>query len=180
MLYNRWRGRHPAVAGSSGGDDVEHQVDDDLRHVLQYARLIHWCRTPVLFNVQTNGKYNVQPGNSVPTDLAKLYFPTIATRLIERYCAYLKSLGLVIICQQRGRDTYDVSQGFAAPCDRVYMQRAFMGGILLLEISFSRIFLSVNIFTVNRRFGLWTPNTSSSGASIESVADVSKHIRYDG
>ncbi|KAJ3364977.1 hypothetical protein GGF32_000635 [Allomyces javanicus] len=153
----------PAVTAST--DEFS---DSDLEHVLRYARLIHWCRTPIVFNCRVENSYSFVPNdvNSNNATEARSYFARLLPDLFAKYCDYLMSLGLVQVSQQQERKSFSISSSDSLPTDRVYLQKSFQGGILLAEVSINHVFLAVNLYTVNRRYGPHQQRLPSPGFTV--------------
>ncbi|KNE62112.1 hypothetical protein AMAG_18813 [Allomyces macrogynus ATCC 38327] len=135
----------------------------DLEHVLCYARLIHWCRTLIVFNCRVKNSYSFVPNdvNHSNTAEARSYFVRLLPDLFAKYYNYLVSLSLVQVSQQQERKSFSISSLDSLPTDCAYLQKSFQGGILLAEVSIHHIFLAVNLYTVNQQYGphqQWLPS----------------------
>ncbi|KAI9175870.1 hypothetical protein H9P43_006234 [Blastocladiella emersonii ATCC 22665] len=141
--------------------------DLDLKHVLRFARLIHWCRTPLVFNARAIDQFSFASAPLTSNaDDTRAYMARLAATLLNQYCHYLGTLGLVVVSRQADRDTLLIGPDLTVPSDRVYMQKSFQGGILLVEVSLKHIFLAVNLYTVNRRYGPHQQRLPSPGFNV--------------
>ncbi|KAI9221190.1 hypothetical protein BC828DRAFT_381691 [Blastocladiella britannica] len=169
-IYHRWRTLHQrhirreSESFSPGARDPTSPTalttradsavtDGDLKHVLRFARLIHWCRTPLMFHARVVDQFSLQPAQVAQTPASRDYFATLIPDMFHRYCAYLTTLGLTMISTQAGKDYFSIGPDLTIPADRAFLQKSFQGGILLVEVSVKHIFLAVNLYTVNRRYG---------------------------
>ncbi|ORZ32380.1 hypothetical protein BCR44DRAFT_1440372 [Catenaria anguillulae PL171] len=140
--------------------------DSDLKSVLRFARLIHWCRTPVLFHCRVLDQFSFQPNATSRPEEARTFFAQLIPEMLQYYCQYLSTLGLVLISQQHEKDEFVVAPNVTVPTDRVYLQKSFQGGVLLVEVAVKQVFLAVNLFTVNRRYGPHQQRLPSPGFNL--------------
>jgi hypothetical protein len=159
-IYARWRKRHQsrltqenerAYKFTDYSSDSE--ADSDLDHILRYARLIHWCRTPILFNCHVDNGFSYKPNLAPMTDAGSNYFSIVIKTVLQQYCEYLSSLGFLLVCRKTSQNEFSVSENKKVGTDCLFLQKSFQGGILLVEVSLAHVFLAVNLYTVNRRYG---------------------------
>ncbi|KAI9145638.1 hypothetical protein BKA69DRAFT_1048792 [Paraphysoderma sedebokerense] len=113
-IYNKWSKRHSDSDSPSA--DSEELSTSDLSSILRSVRLLHWCRTPLLFTQLRDSLFflnsnsfmssnNDNPRSKLksaspapPSDdqLVSFYQKLVSTFMSE-YIAYLKSLGMNVI-----------------------------------------------------------------------------------
>ncbi|ORX93034.1 hypothetical protein K493DRAFT_302926 [Basidiobolus meristosporus CBS 931.73] len=164
-VYTSMSRQHHNIAGSP-------MSPEDLNVVLRTSRLLHFCRTPLLFSdfrhnlfsaPKTDRKLSLfDPDEDNPSH----WYSTLAKQLITQYSDYLNTQGMHIIFssenslhgngeyyQNLTHSKFIVSDNLVVSSPVIFLQKAFQGGILMAEVRIQGMLVCVNLYTVNRKYG---------------------------
>ncbi|KAK9768108.1 hypothetical protein K7432_001511 [Basidiobolus ranarum] len=164
-VYTSMSRQHHNISGSP-------MYPEDLYVVLRTSRLLHFCRTPLLFSdfrhslftaPKTDRKLSLfDPDEDNPSH----WYSTLARQLVTQYADYLSTLGMHVIfssenivlgngeCHQNlTHSKFIVSDKLVVSSPVIFLQKAFQGGILMAEVRIQGMLVCVNLYTVNRKYG---------------------------
>ena len=166
-VYSKWD--HPEDTGEDTSITVR-----ELSLFLRNVRLLHWCRTPLLFSplrdslfllsgssyICTFSDWDTQytdprDYHSFPDEPAAIaWFSHLTKTFTQDYVTYLKSLGMQVVLSGSGEDQmgtrFTMSRDLSVQTGVVYLQKSFQGGVLLVEVRLQDLFASINVYTAKQ------------------------------
>ncbi|ORX51512.1 hypothetical protein BCR36DRAFT_351388 [Piromyces finnis] len=143
-------------------NDTEFSSEFNLRS----SRLIHSCRTPLLFAsphirdslvLLSNETYLRTDTDNDPDDLVNLdknsivWFKDLMIKIFKEYVEYLKNLGLRIVTTHQDLQNspkFTISKSLSVDSFMVYLQKTFSEGVLIVQVGIQGIFVCVDLYTI--------------------------------
>jgi len=133
---------------------------------LRSSRLIHSCRTPLLFAsphirdslvLLSNETYLRTDTDNDPDDLGNLdknsivWFKDLMIKIFKEYVEYLKNLGLRLVTTRQDLQNspkFTISKSLSVDSFMVYLQKTFSEGVLIVQVGIQGIFVCVDLYTI--------------------------------
>jgi hypothetical protein len=133
---------------------------------LRSSRLIHSCRTPLLFAsphirdslvLLSNETYLRTDTDNDPDDLVNLdknsiiWFKDLMIKIFKEYVEYLKNLGLSLVTTRQDLQNspkFTISKSLSVDSFMVYLQKTFSEGVLIVQVGIQGIFVCVDLYTI--------------------------------
>ncbi|KAG2219749.1 hypothetical protein INT45_007788 [Circinella minor] len=153
----------------------------ELRLILKASRLLHFCRTPLVFSdvdpkrssifsntanytARTNNIETIQQHHHM--EEAMIWYEGLAHTFMSEYASYLQSVGMhVIVHGVSGNSNsskedqgaylsyYKVANDFSVRSPVIYLLQVYPGGTIMCEARLTDVFVSVTLYTLHRRYG---------------------------
>ncbi|KAI9245564.1 hypothetical protein BDA99DRAFT_490295 [Phascolomyces articulosus] len=155
QVYNRWS-RQYIIDETNGCDKL--LTRRDVKAIIRSSRLLHYCRTPLLFSrfEESWGNLDEEPSSREQT---AQWYTNMMNALVLEYSKYLEGVDMHIIDLLSRDDSeldssvFRVSSNFSIECTPVYLLRVVKGGSILCEVRFTGTYVSVTLYTLHRRYG---------------------------
>ncbi|CAO3658343.1 unnamed protein product [Rhizopus stolonifer] len=152
-VYTKWAERYYGPGHTKSIDEM--MTVAELQEILKASRLLHFCRTPVIFS---------EASLSFPkTDEMTSWYERLARGFMKEYASYLESIGMHLIVygpsngQQDEQESYlsqlTITEDYSVNSPVVYLLQVFEGGSIMCEARLTRSFVSVTLYTLHRRYG---------------------------
>ncbi|KAI9288344.1 hypothetical protein BC943DRAFT_153411 [Umbelopsis sp. AD052] len=165
-VYSKWASRYVDLSNHSSMETIS---SSDLTIIMGSARLLHFCRTPLVFasiNTPLPTKDDEDEASSPkaknPSSCASKWYTDVVKTLLKEYATYLEGVGMHIISfdtqedgttdQKRGSDAIP-TVNTEAESPTVYLLKVFDGGSVLCQVRVYEGFVSVTLYTLHRRYG---------------------------
>ena len=153
----------------------------ELRLILKSSRLLHFCRTPLVFSdidpkrssIFTNTANYTTRTDRVETiqqhhhmEETMIWYEGLAHTFMAEYASYLQSVGMhVIVHGVSGNSNpskedqgvylshYKVADDFSVRSPVIYLLQVYPGGTIMCEARLTDVFVSVTLYTLHRRYG---------------------------
>ncbi|KAI9264092.1 hypothetical protein BDA99DRAFT_463016 [Phascolomyces articulosus] len=185
-VYIKWASRYSSAWMQKAGLESKRDRNDnnnasemmsvtELRLILKSSRLLHFCRTPLVFsdidpkrsgiftntnaNVETIQQYHIR-------EETMIWYEGLAHTFMEEYASYLQSVGMhVIVHGVSGNNNpskedqgvylshYKVADDFLVRSPVIYLLQVYPGGTIMCEARLTDVFVSVTLYTLHRRYG---------------------------
>lgn len=170
-VYTKWVNRCLDLSNLASMETISAA---DLRIIMGSSRLLHFCRTPLVF-ASVNAPSDKEEDSTIPridysSQFSSNWYADLARTLLKEYATYLEGIGMHVISfdtqgSNGGRETeqHRGSNGHATEdiqveCPTVYLLKVFEGGSVLCQVRVDEGFVSVTLYTLHRRYGrlsLW-------------------------
>ncbi|KAG0185644.1 KICSTOR complex protein szt2 [Apophysomyces sp. BC1034] len=133
----------------------------EVATILRSSRVLHFCRTPLLFCSPDEEWPNMDEGSS-NRDMTINWHSDLAYKLMSEYAKYLESLDMQLIDfantanandESLRLSTFTVAKNITIDCPAMYLLRVFEGGSIICEIRMTNVFVSVTLYTLHRQYG---------------------------
>ncbi|KAF9297079.1 KICSTOR complex protein szt2 [Linnemannia elongata] len=156
-VYQKWSRRYRDRKGSPNALH-ENMNTTDLAIMLRSSRLLHFCRTPLLFTEFSSSLFP----RAEPSTIA-------AETFMREYSQYLATVGMQLLMYGNSKfDTpveasqsgelsfmsqFTVSQTLSVPSPAAFLFKSLQGGSIMCEVRLQGMFVCVTLYTLNRRYG---------------------------
>jgi hypothetical protein len=167
-VYSKWASRYVDLSNLSSMETIS---SSDLTIIMGSARLLHFCRTPLVFatihtplSTKEDDDEATSPKVKIPSSNASKWYTNLVNTLLKEYATYLEGVGMHIISfdsqevnggstdQKRGSDASAI-EDTEAESPTVYLLKVFDGGSVLCQVRVYEGFVSVTLYTLHRRYG---------------------------
>lgn len=162
-VYLKWRKRY---------GDPKTQVDlterlsrHEVSTIMRSSRVLHFCRTPLIFCDPEREWPNLQEGSTSKTEIVT-WFKNMANALLFEYAGYLEGADMQLIDFAKDDNTEDnlrqsslraskfsLGRRMTADCPPTFLLRVFEGGSIICEVRLTSVFVSVTLYTLHRQYG---------------------------
>lgn len=173
-VYTKWADQIYGPGHSKTTDEM--MTVDELKQILKASRLLHFCRTPLIFSESTTFFSEVTNLNVVggyeklftkvsvsKSEEITAWYERLARGFMREYASYLESIGMHLIVhgpsnnQQDEVDAYlsrfTITENYSVDSPVVYLLQVFEGGSIMCEVRLTGAFVSVTLYTLHRRYG---------------------------
>ncbi|KAI9488244.1 hypothetical protein BDB00DRAFT_59186 [Zychaea mexicana] len=175
-VYIKWASRYSTMQPSETTKERENASEmmsvTELRLILKSSRLLHFCRTPLVFS-DIDPKRSSIFSTSIETiqqhqlmEETMMWYEGLARTFMAEYASYLESVGMhVIVHGVSGNSNtskedqgvylsrYKVADDFVVHSPVIYLLQVFPGGTIMCEARLTDVFVSVTLYTLHRRYG---------------------------
>jgi hypothetical protein len=173
-VYTKWAKRYQDPRFSRDENQRERMPFKELSTILRSSRLLHFCRTPLLFSEigvseqRAESRIFTDPKISASSvDSTVQWYTDLVNIFMREYAAYLEGIGMQIIVFGPGKDgetmekeaymsKFKIADDLTVPCPVVYLLKVFEGGTIMCEVRITDMFVSVTLYTLHRRYGRMT------------------------
>jgi hypothetical protein len=173
-VYTKWAKRYQDPRFSRDENQRERMPFKELSTILRSSRLLHFCRTPLLFSEigvseqRAESRIFTDPKISASSvDSTVQWYTDLVNTFMREYAAYLEGIGMQIIVFGPGKDgetmekeaymsKFKIADDLTVPCPVVYLLKVFEGGTIMCEVRITDMFVSVTLYTLHRRYGRMT------------------------
>ncbi|KAI8144511.1 hypothetical protein BJV82DRAFT_70230 [Fennellomyces sp. T-0311] len=155
QVYRRWS-RQYFIDDTNSSDKL--LTRRDVRAILRSSRLMHYCRTPLLFS-RVDETWDSLDEDLSSRELTSQWYMNLMDAFISDYAKYLEGVDMHLIDLAPSDDsetdtsTFHISRNFSIELPSVYLLRVVKGGSILCEVRLTGIYLSVTLYTLHRRYG---------------------------
>ncbi|KAI8390994.1 uncharacterized protein BYT42DRAFT_601943 [Radiomyces spectabilis] len=159
QVYAKWRKRYGAPEMEM--DQAEKLTRAEVATILRTSRLLHFCRTRLLFFNRDKEWADVEDA-TVAKETAIVWYQTMASALMSEYAAYLERLDMQFIdfgnseiddVDSLNPSSFAVAKNMTLHRPSTYLLRVFEGGSIICEIRLTSVFVSVTLYTLHRQYG---------------------------
>lgn len=173
-VYTKWADHYYGPGHTKTTDEM--MTVDELKQILKASRLLHFCRTPLIFSESTSSVCDVSAFNmgggyeklfNKPTILKSeemtAWYERLSRGFMREYASYLESIGMHLIVYGPSNDQEDeveaylsqfaITENYHVDSPVVYLLQVFEGGSIMCEIRLTGAFVSVTLYTLHRRYG---------------------------
>jgi hypothetical protein len=184
-VYLKWRKRY-------GDPEAEAETTEGLSRpevstIMRSSRVLHFCRTPLIFCDPEKDWSNLQEGSSGRAVVVE-WFKDMGNALMAEYAKYLEGADMQLIdfakseginSGSEGESTLRISKftlgkNISAECPSTYLLRVFEGGSIICEIRLTSVFVSVTLYTLHRQYGRLDYNRFRRETRIKKRSDFKK------
>ncbi|CEP07420.1 hypothetical protein [Parasitella parasitica] len=169
-VYLKWRKRYgdPKMteAGSTAAAATEGLSREEVSIIMRSSRVLHFCRTPLIFCDPEREWSNLQQGSTGRVEIVA-WFKDMASALLSEYAGYLEGADLQLIdfAKTDNNSEEDINQStlrsskfslgrkMTADCPPTFLLRVFEGGSIICEVRLTSVFVSVTLYTLHRQYG---------------------------
>ncbi|KAI9483439.1 MAG: hypothetical protein EXX96DRAFT_142328 [Benjaminiella poitrasii] len=172
-VYTKWADQYYGPGHNKTIDEM--MTVDELRLILKASRLLHFCRTPLIFSGSNTPTSSYM--ESVMNGFEKLFsdiavfkskemtawYEILAQSFMKEYASYLESIGMHLIVYGPSNDNQDeidaylsdftITENYSVKSPVVYLLQVFEGGSIMCEVRITGAFVSVTLYTLHRRYG---------------------------
>lgn len=163
-VYKKWRKRY-------GNPEAEAETTEGLSRpevstIMRSSRVLHFCRTPLIFCDPEKDWSNLQEGSSARSVVIE-WFQEMGNALMAGYAKYLEGADMQLLdfakseginTSSEGESTlrttkFNLGEKLTTECPSTYLLRVFEGGSIICEIRLTSVFVSVTLYTLHRQYG---------------------------
>ncbi|KAI8095414.1 hypothetical protein BDF21DRAFT_373586 [Thamnidium elegans] len=173
-VYTKWADQYYGPGHTETTDEM--MTVDELKQILKASRLLHFCRTPLIFS-ETNTSVSDTTSVAVNGVFEKLFnkptvqkseemtawYERLSRGFMKEYASYLGSIGMHLIVYGPSNDQQDeveaylshftITENYSVVSPVVYLLQVFEGGSIMCEVRLTGAFVSVTLYTLHRRYG---------------------------
>lgn len=150
-VYEKWNKRYGDVQVDTSGEKLTRY---EVTAILRTSRLLHYCRTPLLFSKFDTTWPSVE-NDPVLRDTAIQWFERLMDTILSEYETYLKGVEMRPIDIDDDSNTtpsmFRVAKCIAIPSRSRYLLRVVEGGSIICEVRLTGINFSVTLYTLHHR-----------------------------
>lgn len=175
-VYAKWADEYYGPGHSTTTDEM--MTVNELKQILKASRLLHFCRTPLIFSgSNVSVPSDIQSSSLIGNGFEKLFNKSILSRtedmtawyerlsrgFMKEYASYLESIGMHLIVYGPSNDHPDeieaylskftITEDYSVDSPIVYLLQVFEGGSIMCEVRLTGAFVSVTLYTLHRRYG---------------------------
>ncbi|CEG81120.1 hypothetical protein RMATCC62417_15356 [Rhizopus microsporus] len=177
-VYTKWAERYYGSGQTRTVDEM--MTVPELQEILKASRLLHFCRTPIIFSEITAGpSLTSELNNALIDNFGKseemtAWYERLARTFMKEYASYLEGIGMHLIVYGPSNDQPDeletylsqftIAENYSVNSPVVYLLQVFEGGSIMCEARLTGAFVSVTLYTLHRRYGRlqYSPNSHQS------------------
>lgn len=173
-VYTKWADQYYGPGHTKTTDEM--MTVDELKQILKASRLLHFCRTPLIFS-ESNSSVSDMTAIAVAGTFEKLFnkptvqkseemtgwYEQLSCGFMREYANYLESIGMHLIVYGPSNDQQDeveaylshftITENYSVESPVVYLLQVFEGGSIMCEVRLTGAFVSVTLYTLHRRYG---------------------------
>lgn len=166
MVYSKWANRY--AESNTNQYHGEMMNVSELQLILKASRLLHFCRTPLIFSeatlfdseaVSSRSKWHF--GEHVRSDEMTSWYQRLTRTFMTEYASYLEAAGMHLIVDGPTNDTqneaylsdFRITDDYCVASPVVYLLQVFKGGTIMCEVRLTDVFVFVTLYTLHRRYG---------------------------
>ncbi|KAF7728436.1 hypothetical protein EC973_006116 [Apophysomyces ossiformis] len=158
-VYGKWRRRYGDQQSETG--ETEKLSRAEVATILRSSRVLHFCRTPLLFCNPDEEWLNMDE-SPLGRDAAINWYSELSNTLMSEYAKYLESIDMQLIDFAKTANVneedlrlskFTVAKNVEIDCTPLYLLRVFEGGSIICEIRITNVFVSVTLYTLHRQYG---------------------------
>ncbi|GES90461.1 KICSTOR complex protein SZT2-like isoform X1 [Rhizophagus clarus] len=160
-VYKKWEKRYQGHK-EENPDTNEVIAKSDLAIIFRTARLLHFCRTPLLFggkveSIRSSDIHTlIAPDRKDKTIISQWYKDMVET-FLQEYSSNLEKLGMQVVMGGKsglmlvddGDKVFYTSRFSAPDSPAVFLLKELKGGSIMCEIRIQEIFVCVTLYTLN-------------------------------
>ncbi|KAI8997741.1 hypothetical protein BDB01DRAFT_902076 [Pilobolus umbonatus] len=169
-VYSKWAEQYYAPGHTRTTEEM--MTVAELKLILKASRLLHFCRTPLIFSetisadvFHTNSEFERLFNKTIvsKSDEMTQWYEKLSQGFMGEYAAYLKSIGMHLIVSGPSNDQEDeriaylsrfkITDDYSVNSPVVYLLQVFSGGSIMCEVRLTDAFVSVTLYTLHRRYG---------------------------
>ncbi|CAO3698734.1 unnamed protein product [Rhizopus microsporus] len=166
-VYTKWAERYYGSGQTRTVDEM--MTVPELQEILKASRLLHFCRTPIIFSEITAGpSLTSELNNALIDNFGKseemtAWYERLARTFMKEYASYLEGIGMHLIVYGPSNDQPDeletylsqftIADNYSVNSPVVYLLQVFEGGSIMCEARLTGAFVSVTLYTLHRRYG---------------------------
>ncbi|RIA95235.1 hypothetical protein C1645_803115 [Glomus cerebriforme] len=177
-VYKKWAKRYQGHK-EDHSDTNEIITKSDLATIFRTSRLLHFCRTPLLFGgkVESIRSSEIHTVTAIDqqdkTTISKWYKDMVET-FLQEYSSNLEKLGMQVVMGGKsglmlvddGDKVFYTSKFSAPDSPAVFLLKELKGGSIMCEIRIQEVFVCVTLYTLNHGRRLMTA---------PGIAEIDKH-----
>ena len=173
-VYTKWADQYYGPGHTKTIDEM--MTVDELKQILKASRLLHFCRTPLIFS-GSNSANLCELSDNYTAGYEKLFnkstvskseemtawYERLSRGFMREYASYLESIGMHLIVYGPSNDQQDeieaylssftITEDYSVNSPVVYLLQVFEGGSIMCEVRLTGAFVSVTLYTLHRRYG---------------------------
>lgn len=173
-VYTKWADQYYGPGNTEATDEM--MTVEELKQILKASRLLHFCRTPLIFSESNSSVSDmrciVESGTfeklfNKPTvqksEEMTGWYENLSRGFMREYASYLESIGMHLIVYGPSNDQQDeveaylshftITENYSVESPVVYLLQVFEGGSIMCEVRLTGAFVSVTLYTLHRRYG---------------------------
>ncbi|CAI2180701.1 6797_t:CDS:2, partial [Funneliformis geosporum] len=163
-VYKKWAKRYQENKDHSDTNEVI--AKSDLAIIFRTSRLLHFCRTPLLFGEKVESSVTLPEQDKI---MVSKWYEDMVENFLQKYSAYLERIGMqVVMGGNSGLSLVDdgdksfsnytskfpaSDNNVLADYSSVFLLKALQGGSIMCEVRIQGVFVCVTLYTLNRRYG---------------------------
>ncbi|KAK4521739.1 glycerophosphoinositol permease [Mucor velutinosus] len=189
-VYLKWRKRYGDP--KTGVDLTERLSKHEVSTIMRSSRVLHFCRTPLIFCDPEREWPNLQEGSTGRADIVA-WFKNMANALLFEYAGYLEGADMQLIDFAKDDNTQDnlnqsslrsskfsLGRRMTADCPPTFLLRVFEGGSIICEVRLTSVFVSVTLYTLHRQYGRLDYNRFRHETRLKKRANFKKFEENSG
>jgi hypothetical protein len=161
-VYLKWRKRYGDPQAET--DSAERLSRPEVSTIMRSSRVLHFCRTPLIFCDPEKDWSDLQEGSTGKVILVD-WFKNMANALVSEYAAYLEGADMQLIDFSKTNgminsnentlrpSKFSLGKHMTADCPPTFLLRVFEGGSIICEVRLTSVFVSVTLYTLHRQYG---------------------------
>lgn len=169
-IYTKWTKRYKD--SKTPDQELEGIATSDLAVVLRSSRLLHFCRTPLLFTDSGNTGVEGEPewqspefGNDDKKNTLEWY-SLLAQTFMKEYSSYLETIGMQTVVFGANDlnlvedmentpyiSRFKISEDTFVDCPAVFLLKLMQGGSIMCDVRIQGTFVCVTLYTLHKRYG---------------------------
>ncbi|KAG2197726.1 hypothetical protein INT47_010662, partial [Mucor saturninus] len=173
-VYTKWADHYYGPGNTETTDEM--MTVEELKQILKASRLLHFCRTPLIFS-ESNSSVSDMTSIAESGIFEKLFnkltvqkseemtgwYEQLSRGFMREYASYLESIGMHLIVYGPSNDQPDeveaylshftITENYSVESPVVYLLQVFEGGSIMCEVRLTGAFVSVTLYTLHRRYG---------------------------
>lgn len=171
-VYNKWATRYSSLMTTTEKQTTEMMTVAELKLILKASRLLHFCRTPLIFSEANSFDAashitSIFGEHDLRTEKTTTWYEHLARTFMNEYASYLESAGMHLIvngvsCPDNAEEletylsSFRIADDYLVSSPVVYLMQVFPGGTIMCEAQLTDNFVSVTLYTLHRRYGRLT------------------------
>ncbi|KAI9019407.1 hypothetical protein CLU79DRAFT_888752 [Phycomyces nitens] len=159
QVHLKWRRRY--VDSKTPVEYTEKMTSSEIGMILRSSRMLHFCRTPLLFT-NPDEEWNAGEEGSSNRKITTDWYKNLAGSLMAEYAKYLERVDLQLVDLTNSDGTAEdivkpsvlcIAKNLRIEYPPTYLLRVFEGGSIICEISLTSGFVSVTLYSLHRQYG---------------------------
>lgn len=160
-VYLKWRKRYGDPQSCT--EVTERLSRPEVSTIMRSSRVLHFCRTPLIFCNPEKDWSILQEGSSGKAAVVD-WFKSMGNSLMSEYAKYLEGADMQLIDFAKSESInsgdialrsskFSLGKHMTAECAPTYLLSVFDGGSIICEVRLTSVFVSVTLYTLHRQYG---------------------------
>lgn len=163
-MQSKWQQRYGSNEFFTDLQQTEKLTRSEVAAILRSSRLLHYCRTPLLFSRYEEKWENLEEESNY-YEYTMQWYKDLWHTLVTDYAKYLEGVDmhLIDLAKDGGENdddadllaasSFKIAENLSIDCPPMYLLRVIEGGSIICQIRLTSIYVSVMLFTLQRRYG---------------------------